>query len=328
MTLNSQETRALVDHLHTNELQTIMQHRYSNPIARTQDIQWCNQAYEEAIHILEAESNEALPEAENETLQQQIWSAARSSIRFSYEQVKNFKLRSEYIVSLGNLTRAEINMSSSQNGADVISKNTADLDSILEYWGNGDNASLSAIWSSQIPRAASDSDTSLDTETSILKGISNQAEPTVAGPIAAESSVAESLSSIGVVGAAIALFTLGVMIWKIKDNTNMALNATQNAVNLGAGIAGGLVGAEIGGEGGLIVGPEGAIIGALLGGIICSFASGVAANNIFNAVVEAFGNPQSSELSGKLFGPPILYELQLPDNMALSMAFTENLKGT
>lgn len=61
----------------------------------------------------------------------------------------------------------------------------------------------------------------------------------------------------------------------------------------------------------------------VLGGVICSFVSGLAIDNLFDAVAAAFESPIPPELKAELFGPPILYELKLPDNMALSRSFVE-----
>lgn len=48
---------------------------------------------------------------------------------------------------------------------------------------------------------------------------------------------------------------------------------------------------------------------------------------VYWEVLSAFEPPESAEPREKLFGKPILYELQLPNNVSLSQTFIEHLNG-
>lgn len=348
MVLNDQQSQALADALHTNELRVIMQTRYRNPQARTQDIYWCNEAYQQATNLLGVKKlSKPLPEREWATLQQKIEAVARGSVRFSYEALKNFRLRAEYMNKIWGLQNAlENEITQYANATDSyevrsfrlesmwdITKNYTDkMEMLFSAWGN----KSSPIWSSIIEAKGESFFMTLTKVSQKILGkfrVRTSLEPSLKLHAEVFTSVMEDmkadqldiLKNIREVGGVLCLLTLAVMTWTISASSDPVSESVKGALSLGAAAAGGMAGEEAGSLVGAFFGPEGAPIGGILGGMICSFVSGVAADSIIDAFIEAFLKPPSGALTKMLFGSPIMYELKLPDNISLSRTFVESL---
>lgn len=311
MGLNKQDLKVLMDRVHTNEMQTILQYRYSKPDARSKDIYWSNQAYREANDLIEAIPSEPYSGNEDSNLKNHIWSVAGSSLLFSVLAIKNLQLRANYIHYSKNLALQEINQLTGKTdpaGRAAIKKNTQRMSVIFEQYEEENEDSLSLAHD-----YVEDDSPPVEPLSPPMDTIEPPKNP------------GQLLKNIKFGGEALFVLTLGVMIWTIQESRNPQLSTIKNTLNLVATGAGAVLGTQAGIAAAGILAPEAVIIGGILGGIICSFVSGMAANSLFDAVIQAFMAPPSPKLTANLFGQPILYEIQLPDNLSLSTSLSKSL---
>lgn len=84
------------------------------------------------------------------------------------------------------------------------------------------------------------------------------------------------------------LVTIGISIYNICEAENPTLEAVKTAVSLGFGAAGGYAGAELGAAIGACGGPVGVLIGAIIGGIVGGFLAAFGGESLVNVLYRAF----------------------------------------
>lgn len=441
--LDNVTMQKLIDHLHANEMQTILQFRYSNPQARANDISQCQQGYQQASALLHAEAEAQAPQQEDKEMMQQFWTIIRSGIRLSYEIIKNLKFRYEFLaklwffrhaffIELDEIVKADEAIREQMNGVtadvpvsiliddprykddknaiikatDTFNEDMIELDKALENLNlvdapndfisntknypiinttvgephefgtpsgtlqqvelnDADELSLpdktvyfeiqikeklkditkmrinefyqkflgvvSPIWDAKTRMVLQSLDhIRIDTELQYLKLPEEMSEREYAQVIKStfrETALnfSRSLKELDSLGDALLIVAIGIMIWNVGESQNPKLESIKDILSLGVSLAGGTLGAWAGAAAGSIGGPIGVYIGGILGGLISAFLSGIAADSIFDAMLKAWGPSNPSQSAQLLFGGPVLYELQLPDNMTLSQSFISNL---
>lgn len=362
--LNNHLMRRLVNDWHANEMRVILQHRYIKPQARTDDISACTQAYQVATELLNKELEESELKKRNKSLWKEMWDVIRSGIRFSYEALGNLSLRAQFttkfLILLENqsstirILQTRMNAIDRNNASGMAGEWKLQLEDPLELfevyiknindlfakWKNASMSFWPYLMRWKIPsfqqylRTVKVEEKISPEDKFSVYPLNSQYTQIRNAYLKAEAATEEMIQTneqvlirLGNVGRTILLFTLGVMAWTIIDSHNPVLQTAKNTFDLGASLAGGAVGTAAGMALGRAAGSLGATIGGVLGGIICGFAAGVAADSLFDAVFEAFTKPPSQELRERLFDAPIMYELQLPDNISLSSKFTKSLTG-
>lgn len=322
-TLDFDDTQALIDALHNNEVNTIERFRYSKPQAQMNDLMNCAKAYEEANNLLQMEKQQSGSSGKDNLQVQNIWQAARAGIIFSYETIKNFKLRAEYLSKINNsidLFEYDSKTGTYKNpffSSEIIDPNEDLYDMIndsIKKWAN----KTSDVWGNT---AAYKKKTYDD----FIKDKDFNLESYVVRYAGKDQ--LQILSYMRYFGTALIVFTLGVITWQLVEARDKNQAGAEILVSVGGAFGGGLLG-EVGGTllFGWIMGDLGTVIGGILGGLVGAFAGGIAADCLFDAMMEAFFyTPKLDQLTGTLFSGPIMYELTLPDNTSLSGNLTASL---
>ena len=322
-TLDFDDTQTLIDALYNNEVNTIERFRYSKPQAQMNDLKNCAKAYEEANNLLQMEKQQSgSPDKDNSQVQN-IWQAARAGVIFSYETIKNFKLRAEYLSKISDSIKLfeydpEIRTYKNPHFSnDIIDPNEDLYDMIndsIKKWAN----KTSDVWGNT---AAYKKKTYED----FIKDKDFNLEQYVVKYAGKDQ--LQILSYMRYFGTALIVFTLGVITWQLVEAQDKKQAGAEILVSVGGAFGGGLLG-EMGGTllFGWIMGDLGTVIGGILGGLVGAFAGGIAAECLFDAMMEAFFyTPKLDRLTGTLFSGPIMYELTLPNNMSLSGNLTGSL---
>lgn len=375
MALNNEQTQQLVNVLHANELRTIMQFRYRNANARTKDLYWCNRAYQEAIDMLTAKSIEPHPDEAGYRLQQKAAAVMKGCVFFSYNTLKNYRLRAEYMdetrmivgewnksINLlyetkkdyekkfkvrtidNNLTEDDITyyIDMLELHAEAEAKKILNLYTDFGYQISSVHGAAIQLFNKSFEEILRKQPAPLNQamnifnddykHASLLRDSINQLNDQYTklndSIVDLKLQLDKILERLRSAGTALLIVTLGVMLWTIQQSKNSNLQIIKSILDTGAAIGGGWLGTMGGAEvGGAVGGPVGVFVGGLLGGFISSCVSGIAADSLFDALLAAFERPESAEPREKLFGKPILYELQLPNNVSLSQTFIEHLNG-
>lgn len=322
-TLDFDDTQILIDALYNNEVNTIERFRYSKPQAQIDDLKNCAKAYEEANNLLQMEKQQSDGSDKGDIEVQNIWQAARAGVVFSYETIKNFKLRAEYLRKISdsiNLFEYDPQIRTYKNthfSNDIIDPNEYLYDMIndsIKKWAN----ETSDVWGNT---AAYKKKIYND----FIKDKYFNLEPYVVKYAGKDQ--LQILSYMRYFGTALIVFTLGVITWQLVEAQDKKQAGAEILVSVGGAFGGGLLG-EMGGTllFGWIMGDLGTVIGGILGGLVGAFAGGIAAECLFDAMMEAFFyTPKLDRLTGTLFRGPIMYELTLPDNTSLSGNLTGSL---
>jgi hypothetical protein len=322
-TLDFDETQKLIDALHMNEVNTIERFRYSKPQAQMNDLMNCAKAYEEANNLLQMEKQQSGSPYKANSQVQNIWQAARAGVIFSYETIKNFKLRAEYLgkisdsIKLFDYDPEKGTYKNPYYSNEIIDPNEDLYDMIndsIKKWAN----KTSDVWgnTAAYKKKTFDDfikDKDFNLESYVVKY--------------AGKDQLQILSYMRYFGTALIVFTLGVITWQLVEAQDKKQAGAEILVSVGGALGGGLLG-EMGGTllFGWIIGDLGTVIGGILGGLVGAFAGGIAAECLFDAMMEAFFyTPKLDRLTGTLFSGPIMYELTLPNNMSLSSNLTGSL---
>ncbi|MBP1904545.1 hypothetical protein J2Z32_001168 [Paenibacillus turicensis] len=322
-TLDFDDTQALIDALYINEVNTIERFRYNKPQAQINDLQNCAKAYEEANNLLQMEKQQSgESQDKQDTLVQDIWKAARAGVVFSYETIKNFKLRAEYLNKISNSIKLfdyhpETGRFRNTHFADILDPEEDLYDMInksIQEWAK----KTSDVWGN----AAAYKEKTFN---NFIEGKEYNLESYVVRYAGKDK--LKLLSYMRYFGTALIVFTLGVITWQLVEKQDKIRAGAEILVSVGGALGGGLLG-EVGGTFlfGWIMEDLGAVIGGILGGLVGAFAGGVAAVCLFDAMLDAFFyTPKVGRLTGTLFSGPIMYELTLPDNTTLSGNLTGSL---
>lgn len=329
--LDNETVQRLIDELHMHEVDTIDQFRYRNPQARSNDFHDCSQAYQTAHDLLEMETNQSMQQEKSST--QDLWNAARAGIRFSYETIRNWKLRGEYLnrikkIITDNEYNYQINNFLIDEDDDTnYTQLREKLYQALNKEVNNYAESTSKIWG----LAARSQQLSAKDFVKGAKIIPNFNITQYIVEHAGESQM-RVLSYMRFFGTTMIVFTLGMIAWEIMDSKTKINTSSEMLVSLGGALGGGTLG-EAGASlllFGWVVADEAAqaVVG-VLGGLIGSFAGGMAAASLFGALMNAFiYTPEDHKWREELFNRPILYELKLPDNMSLSSSLVVSLTNS
>ena len=322
-TLDFDDTQTLIDALYNNEVNTIERFRYSKPQAQMNDLKNCAKAYEEANNLLQMEKQQSGSSDKDNSQVENVWQAARAGVIFSYETIKNFKLRAEYLSKISDSIKLfeydpEIRTYKNPHFSnDIIDPNEDLYDMIndsIKKWAN----KTSDVWGNT---AAYKKKTYED----FIKDKDFNLEQYVVKYAGKDQ--LQILSYMRYFGTALIVFTLGVITWQLVEAQDKKQAGAEILVSVGGAFGGGLLG-EMGGTllFGWIMGDLGTVIGGVLGGLVGAFAGGIAAECLFDAMMEAFFyTPKLDRLTGTLFSGPIMYELTLPDNTSLSGNLTGSL---
>jgi len=98
----------LVARLHNKELQTIRNQAYKSSLNRAEDLQISTASSKLALNLLSLEQADRLNGIHPTPARERMWEMARSSIRFSYEAIKNLRLRTEYLSQVGKIYYCEM----------------------------------------------------------------------------------------------------------------------------------------------------------------------------------------------------------------------------
>ncbi len=322
-TLDFNDTQTLIATLYINEVNTIERFRYSKPQAQIDDLKNCAKAYEEANNLLQMEKQQSgSPDNDNSQVQD-IWQAARAGVVFSYETIKNFKLRAEYLSKISDSIKSfeyDPVIRTYKNPYfrnDIIDPNEELYDMInnsIKKWAN----KTSDVWGNTAAY-------NKKTYDNFIKDRNFNLEPYVVKNAGKDQ--LKILSYMRYFGTALIVFTLGIITWQLIEAQDKKQAGAEILVSVGGAFGGGLLG-EMGGTllFGWIMGDLGTVIGGILGGAVGAFAGGIAAECLFDAMMQAFFyTPKLDRLTGNLFSGPIMYELTLPDNMSLSGNLTGSL---
>jgi|GEM_PF-2839470 len=127
-------------------------------------------------------------------------------------------------------------------------------------------------------------------------------------------------------GEGLALLTAVIMVWQIVQSDHRLEASARAAFSIPPAILAGQIGAEAGAWLlGVLSGPGGALLGAIFGGLIGGFAGGLAADSLFDAILYYLSSSTPDLLISRLFGPPLYYELTLPDSRSLTKSLMERL---
>lgn len=322
-TLDFDDAQTLIDALHINEVNTIERFRYSKPQAQINDLMNCAKAYEEASNLLQMEKQQSGSSDKDNSQVQNIWQAARAGVVFSYETIKNFKLRAEYLSKISDSIKLfdydpEKGTYKNPYYIDEIVDPDEELydmiNNSIKKWAN----ETSDVWGNTAAynkKTFDDfiKDKDFNLETYVVKY--------------AGKDQLQILSYMRYFGTALIVFTLGVIIWQLVEAHDKKQAGAEILVSVGGALGGGLLG-EMGGTllFGWIMGDLGTVIGGILGGLVGAFAGGIAADCLFDAMMQAFFyTPKLDRLTGALFSGPIMYELTLQNNTSLSGNLTGSL---
>jgi hypothetical protein len=339
--LSDAETQQLVTYLWHQEADAIQQAKYKSPTDNEVDLRDSAAAHDEAIKLLANLQSQAAAAKDSAAAQVLEWmsDSARTHIRLSVMSIKNMRLRREYLGHIRTssdffaervttspnpdqdlpdlarqasiernraleITRAKLNPMS-LDFSKWMKDNPKTFESLVDHYANQFERPLT--WRAQ-----------LDVYEDIVRS-SGRGNWKV--NFAAEGS--------GIFGYASVIFVLASMTWEIAESSHPTVPLVKDALEAGAGFVGADLGMRVGtaiavgvqtlGELiGVAGGPGGVFVGGLLGGLIGGFFGGVAADTLYDPMMQAFalGLP-TDPTDNSVWANPVVYKPTLPDGAKL-----------
>lgn len=343
-----EETKKLIDACYYREMAAIKGARYKTSTDQARDMHACNSAHVAAIDLLnDEEADSACTDQKIDDVRQTLWQSVRGSLRNAIENIRNMTLRQQYISEISKnvlgfrvqLRDLEVSIIGKPPGRANNILNSA-LAPLAEQAVEARNATL-AVTRSQLSTTSVAFSRWLKEEGVTYEKLLNRYATKTYGGLTFENlnatqrvdvyqkiieasgrsnnAINNFSKAFGVMGVATIILTLGCVVWDVVESSNPSLAAVNNAIVLGAGFVGTGVGVELGAAVGSAGGPLGIFIGGVFGGIIAGFGTGLAANNIFDAMVAALSGKIPSDLTDhSLWGNPIIYTPLLPNRADLS----------